>query len=378
MIETLHIHGGSHKTGSSSIQKFLDSNRARLRTLDIHAPKIKRILRPFTDPASCKLALEAFEPLKKFDAKHVIFSREGFSWIDDIDELIGLRDELSSITQNIQVIFYLRRQDSQAISQKQEGTKWKDCSIAYGHDLCALPKTLSTTAYRYLDYKSKFEMWAEVFGQENLIFRIYEAGSLIDGDAVRDFCDIFGINPDDYKLPERINKSFNRTSQLFLHQSRGQFKEGTPEKNLLVQAVRQLNKASKNKEKLLPSRQQAQDFYEQFRDGNKDLNQRFNISSRDTIFSENFSMYPEEVPEQRLGEIQVHQMYAEVLAHLAQNKRSRSGTNHAKLSRQIREIALALPRECHQQSIELLQIAQSVNPKDPITRRKLRDSMKTE
>jgi hypothetical protein len=322
MIETLYIHTGAHKTGTSSIQKFFHQNIGLLHSRDgLEYPGFKRpMLKTTPTLEDYRVIPEAFDDLQSINARKAVISRENFSWVDNKESLIEFKKNLGKSAQNIKLIFYIRRQDLQAISQKQEGTKWPDCSAAYGHDLSALPLKLKPVARRYLNYDKRIGMWADVFGDENTLIRVFEKKKFHKNDLICDFCNIIGIEPDDYTMPEVTNESFARESQLFLHQTRHAFKEGSSEKKFLVNAIRAYDNKIIDRRKLLPSKEEAQVFYDQFRASNESLNRRFAITEEDCIFDEDFSMFNDEADHDGLDLKSINKIYSFVIKRMLQNR----------------------------------------------------------
>lgn len=323
MISTLTVHAGSHKTGTSSIQRFLRANKADLiERENIAFFDIKKILKPTPDLLDYDFRRNAFSSLKDNDYRQAILSKENFSWIDTKERLFELRSALSDFAMNIEVIFYLRRQDSLAVSQKQEGIKWADCAIAYGHETRALPSELSGVAFNYLDFHRKIRMWADVFGDDKINIRIFEREKLIRGDAVHDFCALLGIDSNKYKIPASVNSSFSRTTQLFLHQTRNQFREDTPEKKRLVDIVWRIDRELNEGRKLMPSRQEAEDLYALFYEGNRKLATEFEVNNEAALFNEDFSMYPETEDHDGLTQDEMNNMFLRVFNKLLDDEKS--------------------------------------------------------
>lgn len=363
MIKQLYIHAGSHKTGTTSIQRFLEINAAKLRdrdSLTIHtqtgffkrSPTLK----------SCGLKLEYFRNWRLTNSDTSIISQENFSWVNRIDDLVALKRILDKFAQNTKIIFYLRRQDTLAVSQKQQGSISLPAAIAYGHEPKALPTTLSTVAKRYLDFDTKINMWAEAFGQENVILRVFEKDQLHDGDAVNDFCQIIGFETTGLKFPKKWNETLSRESQLFLHQTRKQFIEKSIGKNLLVEAVRRIDRLNGSGQKLLPSESEAREFYAQFREGNRKLNRQYEISDHEHIFNEDFSMYPAESDQEGLSQDEINAKFFQVIEFLAEVAKQERGIDSVAEAQQLRVIALKLPEGSRHQTIELLELAHAFHP----------------
>lgn len=371
MINTLFIHAGSHKTGSTSIQRFLRINQDALRDDGIAVPGLKGVLKPTADLTDYGLFPKAFESLSRVRQPIAVISRENFSWVDSIEKLMELRDVLYKHAHKVKVIFYLRRQDSLAISQKQEGTKWFDCSVAYGHEPTALPSELSEVARKYLDFEAKISMWAKVFAKDNMILRVFEPQHLVECDVVKDFCHVLGLEPDYYQFPEKANESLGRISQLFLHQSHPEFKDGSIERHRLIRAIRDFDRRQGNDDKLLPDRQQAQDFYQQFKAANSRLNQDYKLTDSEHLFNDDFSQYPEIGNGRDLTLSEVNHVYADLFADFSFVEPDEDQQWKRKQSAHLRDIALSLPVDCRDQKIQLLTLALQLNPNGHFIRQQL-------
>ncbi|TKB45172.1 hypothetical protein [Thalassotalea mangrovi] len=371
MINTLYIHAGSHKTGSTSIQRFLRLNEDSLREDGIATPGLKGILKPTPDLNNYGLFPQAFHALARVRQPIALISRENFSWVDDINKLLELRDVLYQYAHKVKIIFYLRRQDSLAISQKQEGTKWFDCSIAYGHEPTALPGELSSVARRYLDFESKISMWAKVFAKDNMILRVFEPEHLVECDVVKDFCHVLGLETDYYQFPEKANESLGRISQLFLHQSHPAFADGSMARHRLIRAVRDFDKRVTDEQKLLPGRQQAVEFYQQFKAANGRLNQDYQLTEREYLFNDDFSHYPETGNGEILSLTQVNEIYADLFADFSFVDSHEESDYKRRQSAKLRDIAMSLPAACHDQKVQLLTLALQLNPNGHFIRKQL-------
>jgi hypothetical protein len=55
-----------------------------------------------------------------------------------------------------------------------------------------MPK-FTFTLLNYLDFKSKIEKWQAIFGNQNVILRIYDKKVLVDGCVCKDFSSILGL-----------------------------------------------------------------------------------------------------------------------------------------------------------------------------------------
>ncbi|TGD72483.1 hypothetical protein E4634_13190 [Mangrovimicrobium sediminis] len=293
MIDRLIIHAGLHKTGSSSIQAFLARNRERLSTdFDIQVPTIAGLLRRTPDLRGYATNPSALAPLAELDSAVCLLSRENFAWIDTPEALIELQRHCARYARQVAVLFYLRRQDALAVSQKQEGTKWPDCALAYGHEPAALPSRLSDVAAGYLDFQRRVGMWGDAFGDRQVTLRVFESDRLHGGDVLADFAALLELPAGEFDWQRPLNASLTRRSQLFLHQTRAPVGEHSPAKHFLVLAANLYDRTIQPRDKLLPGRAEAQAFYAPFVAGNRALAERFGVEGPADLFTDDFSHYP--------------------------------------------------------------------------------------
>lgn len=301
MIKKIFLHIGSHKTGTSSIQQFLKRNQKRLKNhQSIYYFNFKS--RPFE---FCRkdhmnqflwFQVNRLEELQDIAEDYVIISNEDFSWINLEEDIKQLALKLYQYANEVEVIVYLRRQEALAISHKQQGAKGGQAMIAYGHEPQALPSEFSPYANAYLNFYEKINKWSKAFGEESITVRIFEKDNLYNGDAVEDFAQVVGIkNYDKLRPANHVNESIARIPQLFLHQIRKQqkkyFANGTQERNFLIAQMKKLSVATKDK--LLPSKSEAIEFYEQFKESNQKLNKWLKLTDKEFLFDDDFSNYPD-------------------------------------------------------------------------------------
>lgn len=189
------IHIGRHKTGTSSLQKFLFQNmtglhaqgmfypHAGLQGIAHHAlakcfPRSGRLVQKAEDQASIRgLMGDLRKEVSGFDGR-VLLSSEAFQNV--IPSALAERFAPHRTT----VIVYLREQLSYIISSYQQKVQ------ATGHI-----GTVSDFAARTrLDYCRFMHEWQTVFGKENLLVRPYNRQFLFSGDVIPDFCQILSIN----------------------------------------------------------------------------------------------------------------------------------------------------------------------------------------
>ncbi len=295
---TLTLHIGNHKTGTSAIQRSLFRDRQQLEehgislfctspTGDTLASGNASPWVGFRPAAGTRIAGIPRRELPAALARQpgdVLMSAETFAWVFDAGQLRELYQALSMHFSRVRVIAYLRRQDQQAVSQYQQASR-RDAIVAatyYGAGNRALPE-YGAHLHAYLDYARRMQLWADSFGGENLCLRRFEVDALDQGDVVQDFYRTAGL-----PLPgvaRRVNESagFERTKLGHL------LSELEFEPNTRAILSRHLDDSGK----LLPSRAQAQAFYDRFRQSNTELHARFGLGSAPAAFSEDFSAYPE-------------------------------------------------------------------------------------
>ncbi|MBY6186842.1 hypothetical protein KUV89_09440 [Marinobacter hydrocarbonoclasticus] len=299
--ERLVIHAGLHKTATTSIQKFLLDSKEALSACDYalfsyepagelseygHA---NHWVRHYGQGPSfdAEVNISWLKYLSRIEENNVIFSSEHLSWINSYDNIEFFRRALEPFFRSVTVVFYLRRQDEQLMSHHQQGSKhYRWCEqLYYGTRPAAYPE--HTEFDEYLDYEAKIDKWAEAFGEENVIVRVFDRELLHNNDVISDFCQTIGLNVE--------------VTPIFVNESRGKYETvvGHIYNEMKISHLDPLRiailKGLQSDEKLLPTRDEAKRVYEQYRERNRNLNQRFRISERsEDLFAEDFDKYPTE------------------------------------------------------------------------------------
>lgn len=217
----LYVHIGGAKCGSSSIQYFLESNKAELRKQGFIVPSVH-----MTTQGECNGAqLEYFQRCFETRADSFTESKAGLK-----ENLTGLRDEY--IVENdgnlpkiivsaenlscwhrynelfddleddfeIKIIMYIRRQDEYLISY------WQQWSLKVEEDFWAwMLKSLGEIG----DWSHTLEPWIEMFGSENIIVRRFARKYFVDGDLIKDFSMVVGVDSANMTTKFTRNASFN-------------------------------------------------------------------------------------------------------------------------------------------------------------------------
>ncbi|AXC49937.1 hypothetical protein DRW48_09735 [Paracoccus suum] len=212
-MKKLILHIGQYKTGSTSIQKTLDHNRARLINHGIlypetgcrtwqHGGLIKGLKRELhKDRPDSFDSAPLLEEIEASGCKHVIISCEGISGgrishMDPplVEHMLSRMGEVAN-GWDITVVWYYRRQDDAIESRIIQTVKGK----------AAVSRPDPAPYMKFgeaLDYPFFQSVVQKALPQAQIVPRCFSRALLAEGDVVRDFCKIAGI--DDALRPEDI------------------------------------------------------------------------------------------------------------------------------------------------------------------------------
>ncbi|NWG90941.1 MAG: hypothetical protein HXY21_00325 [Parvularculaceae bacterium] len=230
------LHIGTYKTGSTSIQAFLDNNAARLRDQGVYFPfspgrpnhhgltvvalsdrettgliryldledKEKREARraEFAEALTAELAS------LPDDVATVVFSNEHLCGLNTTPEIERVKELLAPHFGRIEILVYLRRQDQRIISDYTQ--KVRD----------GYTKALDLLAYEPAErrnYEAFLDKWAGVFGREAIRPRIFDRSKFQNGDLIDDFAGAIGVAPDEaFIRPPAENLGLSHEAIAFL------------------------------------------------------------------------------------------------------------------------------------------------------------------
>lgn len=214
----LHLHIGTHKTGTTSIQNFLKKNRSLLRKQNFLYPclpfrsnhkELGKALNIKNNKFNPQLALKIWEKYKTSHDNYIdtIISYEGFSMLGGGSKEVSKRKIhfLKKIFNpyRIHIILYIRKQDDWLPSFYNQRVKSRCNSQTWDEYLNRHLK-----APLRLDRSIRF--WEETIKAAKVSIRIYPAQSLVNGGIVEDFCDTIGIKlPPKIKLTKRKNNALS-------------------------------------------------------------------------------------------------------------------------------------------------------------------------
>ena len=273
MGKRLFIHIGTHKTGTSVIQKFLFQNRDAL--------KEKGFLYPYPGhkPSHHAMASE-FRPLKRTRNKEK--ELKTLSYIKEIrthnldtsilsseglvlrgTDVKKLRDIIPS-NLDVKIVIYLRRQDERLESGYNQIVKGPRRYSKKFFESSSIP-----FQKYFLDYYKILSPWRDIFGKENIIVRVYEKEQLPLGIIV-DFCSVIGLELDHtLKISEeRINPSLDWDIIEMIRLCNEKCIGNMEFHRWLVMHLKKIKRAETNGRQYLLSPQQRHDLIEEYAESN--------------------------------------------------------------------------------------------------------------
>ena len=298
MPRTLYLHIGSHKTGTTSIQKSLSANILALAALGVDYPignndtNLHDCFRPDKEFGFPERGFRLHRPkrlLRRLDAcknPTVVLSSEGLSYVFEPESAAEIHAMFQAHFDRTFVVSYLRRQDLLAVSHHQEGSKRPSRPAArlYGNRPNALPQS-GPHLDRYLNYDARMALWADAFGRDAMRIRAFERDRLVGGDVVADFLTVLGIDPEAIENQPIANASFGFTRTKVGHLIKDIIKDEDLQRLILQKMT--------GGGKMVPSRAEAQDFLAPYLDSNRRLNEIYKITEAPDLFSSDFSDLPE-------------------------------------------------------------------------------------
>ncbi|MCH7790307.1 MAG: hypothetical protein IH940_12845 [Acidobacteria bacterium] len=236
------IHVGFPKTGSTTIQTALFNNRARLRALDILYPQsvnqwaMHHPLARFAEPDD-RLSIGRFPWIERrpdsdlaealgaeveaADWSTVILSSEAFVTMASPEALISL---VSRWATSIEVLVFVRRQDSQAESAFAQGLKTGAMS---GDGTEYLAKVLKN---RSLDYNDLLTCWWDLVDDKIQVVPLEPDVRSVDViDVIREVCGVRGP----LELTDSRNVRMNRDATELLRSIPAEHRVGPKQRPLL-------------------------------------------------------------------------------------------------------------------------------------------------
>lgn len=214
-MATVYLHIGLPKTGTTAVQHFLTDNDEALKNHGICFPDFglkypgigyrrnaRFLVAAYTDDTGKK---DKKRPCQEYDATldriaelaksydKILLSDEAI-WIDSqnrSDFWPKLKEDFDKRGLPLRIIVYLRRQDAYMQSLYCQKIKAAKTMVHFSDYL----QLMQEKNYP-LDFSSRIDMLAEIFGKENLIIRVYEKAQYKgeEQNIFSDFLDIFGLS----------------------------------------------------------------------------------------------------------------------------------------------------------------------------------------
>ncbi len=302
---------GTEKTGTTTLQHFLASNRAALRRNGFQYPEFCGALNhtglaayamapgrrdeirvPFgiraaddVEPMRARLRAAAAQELDPV-CTALFCSEHCHSRLTTAAEVESLRGFLLEHFDEVRIAVYLRRQDQVALSLYS--TRLKSGAT----DQRILPTCGPDDPY--FNYDRFLSLWENAFGRENVSVRLFERGALVGGDVVSDVVAAWGLGDlAAYRAVAPQNPSINAVAQDFLRRVNGHLPAvpGVPVDEVRGPLAARLAALLPGRG-ARPSRQEARAFYDRFAAANEAVRSR-HFPTAPTLFDESFSDYPE-------------------------------------------------------------------------------------
>ncbi|NRB19372.1 MAG: hypothetical protein HRU33_17825 [Rhodobacteraceae bacterium] len=235
------LHIGPGKSGTTTLQKFLSVNRETLRGRGYLVPKspgplrhFKLLLYEFNDKRTVKqpswknrnptpadfrreFSQQFADEIRSCGLPKVILSDEGLCRLNP-NEIRRLQSLLSDHFDKITIISYLRRQDDHVTSRYQQVVKT-------GGSVLTFSEYLKGRHPQYL-YADLLARWAEVFGREALVPRIFDKQAFFGGSLIADFLSCVGLHDAaNFEDVKTLNTSLDAASTEFLRRYKMVYKE---------------------------------------------------------------------------------------------------------------------------------------------------------
>ncbi|MGI9344532.1 MAG: hypothetical protein ACR2QV_17015 [Gammaproteobacteria bacterium] len=203
-MQTVYLHVGNYKTGTTSLQNFFDLNRAQLLRHGVLFPE-SCYMQDWRPGLSLGHSLFSRELLGQCSGEIEKLDAEIDSYGDRIERVIISSENLFRASEtsadaaraalsrfDVKVVCYLPRQDELVNSLFHEfvSSGWERLPIGPDQFLQQGAELLSPLT----DFYGNLMHWARAFGRENVIVRVYEEGQLHANDSVADFLQLLQLD----------------------------------------------------------------------------------------------------------------------------------------------------------------------------------------
>ncbi len=238
------LHIGIEKTGSTTIQDFLSLNASFLEEQGYYYPKgigaqthsdllllaydvaheekygSLILLNKDLKSAKKRIAEVFTKELQKQRDKTIIISSELFqSRLHSIKDIQRFKTELENLGfKTFQICVYLREQADLFCSLYSEALKWDEIDTLYIQSPSQKESLSYAKGYKkssahfthIANHAQTLQHYAQVFGKDQLIIRLFETEHLYQNNLLADFIHAINLKWDDrFKIPHNKNKSLN-------------------------------------------------------------------------------------------------------------------------------------------------------------------------
>ncbi|MFG5129973.1 hypothetical protein [Campylobacter lari] len=228
---TCYLHIGTPKTGTTSIQEFLEINRIKLLQQKIYYPSFFSNKESWKFPKVCKIentnSYYAANVSKNIDehaeilnlfrqeisknncCSNILLSSECFyEFLKNTQDLRFLKQTLMQVGfTDFYIILYIREPIDLLISF------YNTELLLNRRDRCELFENHNTFVYygkHIANYKKNINNWMQIFGREKLIVRLFNKDEFYQGDLLKDFIHSIGLDWDNtFVMPKQLNKTIN-------------------------------------------------------------------------------------------------------------------------------------------------------------------------
>ena len=304
------LHIGTEKTGTTTLQVFMKTNRDLLLASGFRYPRFCGNVNQ-TGLAAYAMDDDRDDPLREHWGVRKPGDVEGFrrrfeaaadreitgpetvilcnehchSRLRTPAEVGRLRDFLVRYFDDIRIVVYLRRQDQLALSLYTTRLK------SGGTSADVFPRTNSEDPF--FNYDRSLTLWEEAFGRQNMTVKVFERDALTEGSIIADVLATCGIGPANAFVPVNdCNESIMPKAQEFLRRINAHLSipAGTPREAYAGRLSAFLTTSFAGRG-MKPSRADAEAFYAKFADSNRAVAARY-FEGAQRLFSERFDGYP--------------------------------------------------------------------------------------
>lgn len=315
MKRNIILHLGAEKTGSTSLQHFLEANDARL--MEQGFAYCRSLGRP-NNRKLCLLAMDADRETQlhkvfglRSQPEREAFAREQEGFFNE--EVTALPSHVHTLIlsnehcrsnliyptearrimrllrphcENLRLVVYLRRQVDMAVSHYSSYLKTGN------HRPTVLPEVSRET--RYFNYRKILELWLEVIDKEQVALRIPDDRERQGWDVIADFLEVCGLpDPSRFQPVSPRNRSLDPLGQELLRHinmdfpmfSAGRLNDA---RRALISYLQENHSGAGRR----PNRASAREFQAVY-DADNEWIRSVWFPERTRLFSDDFSCFPE-------------------------------------------------------------------------------------